>query len=242
MWLDYFKITPKTRKVKLKWTKRGVLFSNPNWFKKGLFHLGSWLSVLAIFYLLYLYYPIGSAYINYYSSKQSEAEVTLPNHFVPTPTLVVPAQPARQGYWIDIPKISAETKVIDNVSPFDAKQYMKVLEDNSVAQAANTAEPGSGNGTSTYIFAHSSGGGLAMIRKNAVFYLLGELKNGDEISLEKNSRIFTYRVYNQLVVKPSQTEYLKYSDPTREVLILQTCWPIGTDWNRLLIFAEKVSD
>ena len=35
-------------------------------------------------------------------------------------------------------------------------------------------------------------------------------------------------------------EYLNYKEEGKELLILQTCWPLGTDWKRLLIFAERV--
>ena len=134
----------------------------------------------------------------------------------------------------------AFSKIVEDVSPYDQKQYLKVLEDNVVAQAKDTALPGSGPGKSTYIFAHSTNQGLSMLRKNAVFYLLGELKEGDEVFVVRNGINYTYRVYKQLIVRANQTEFLKYKDPGREVMILQTCWPIGTDWKRLLVFAQLV--
>jgi LPXTG-site transpeptidase (sortase) family protein len=79
-----------------------------------------------------------------------------------------------------------------------------------------------------------------MLRINSVFYLLGELNNNDIIFIDKNGINYTYKVYKQLVVDANQIQYLKYTETDKEVLILQTCWPIGTNWKRLLVFAQRV--
>jgi LPXTG-site transpeptidase (sortase) family protein len=42
------------------------------------------------------------------------------------------------------------------------------------------------------------------------------------------------------IIKPNQIEYLEYKEEDKEIVILQTCWPIGTNWQRLLVFAEKI--
>ena len=141
-------------------------------------------------------------------------------------------------YFIQIPKILAFSKVVENVSPFDQSEYLKILKQNLVAQSKESDKPGSGNGKMTYVFAHSSTSELEDIRSNAVFYLLGELEIGDLINLKYHGQEYKYKVYEKKVVSPKQLEYLNYHDENKEVLILQTCWPIGTDWNRLLIFAE----
>jgi LPXTG-site transpeptidase (sortase) family protein len=139
---------------------------------------------------------------------------------------------------IQIPKILAYSKVVKDVSPFDPAEYNRVLKENVVAQAKGSSNPGSGVGKSTFIFAHSTNESLGMQRNNAVFYLLGELKTGDEIYVKYLGKENKYVVYEKAVVKAEDLTYLNYQDPLREVLILQTCWPIGTDWNRLLILAE----
>ena len=92
----------------------------------------------------------------------------------------------------------------------------------------------------TYIFAHSTQQGWSAVRKNAVFYLLGELKTGDEILVNYHGTSYTYQVYKQVVAPATAIEYLRFTDPNEETLILQTCWPIGTDWKRLLVFAKRV--
>jgi len=143
-------------------------------------------------------------------------------------------------YSITVPKILAYAKIVENVSPFDSKEYLKVLENNVVAQAKGTSEVGSGIGKSTYLFAHSSSQGIASVRNNSVFYLLGELNNSDVVFVNRFGIIYTYQVYDQKIINVNQIEYLKYTDPEKEVLILQTCWPIGTDWKRLLVFSKRI--
>jgi LPXTG-site transpeptidase (sortase) family protein len=234
MFLDFFRVTPKSRKVKLKKAK-GVLFSNPGLYKKIIFYGGTCLFLISMTYATYLYLPIASALFKYQIASREVGQISV--ILTPTP---IPIPEQKMEYSITIPKILAFSKIVDNVSPFDQKEYLKVLEDNVVAQAINTSYPGSGPGHSTYIFAHSTSQGLSMLRKNAVFYLLGELKNDDVVFVERNGVNYTYKVYQQLIVNANQTEYLKYTDPKKEVLILQTCWPIGTDWKRMLVFAQLV--
>ena len=237
--LDFFKVTPKKRTVRFK-GKKGVIFSNPGGVKRYIFYVGNIFFLLSIFYLTYLYYPLSAALIGYYSTNNKnvttfEAPLPIvtkvPEKIADTPT---------NEYWIQIPKIMAQADVISNVSPFDKKEYLKVLEKDVVAQAKGTDNPGGGQNHSTYIFAHSTSSGLNMVRNNAVFYLLGELKNDDVVFINFQGKIFNYRVYDRKIIKASEIEYINYKDPTKEVLILQTCWPIGTDWNRLLIFGQRI--
>ena len=76
--------------------------------------------------------------------------------------------------------------------------------------------------------------------KNSVFYLLGELDKDDKILINYQGKIIEYTVYMKKIVTAKEFEYLTYSDSTKEVLILQTCWPIGTNWKRLLVFAQRL--
>ena len=43
------------------------------------------------------------------------------------------------------------------------------------------------------------------------------------------------------VVDPSEVEYITRKTNT-EFLTLQTCWPLGTTFKRLLIFATRVAN
>lgn len=239
--LDFFRPVPKKRTVKLN-KKSGVLFNNPSRLGKSLFHLGNGLLIVALLYAIYLYYPLAGAVLAYWQLDEipsPSAVVTSgpTNAPIPTPTVV---NIGTTEYSITIPKIGAYASIIDGISPFDQKAYSQVLKDKVVAQSKGSSRPGSGNGHSTFIFAHSTEQGLSMVRQNAIFYLLGELGVGDVLFVNDQGKIFTYKIYMKKIVNASEIEYLKYSDPSKEVLIMQTCWPLGTDWRRLLVFGERV--
>lgn len=218
------------------------MFNNPGVAGKSLFHLGNGLLVGALIYTIYLYYPLANAVLAYWQLDQisppsavvSGGPTTAP---IPTPIVV---NIGTTEYSITIPKIGAYASIIEGVSPFDQKAYSQVLKDRVVAQAKGSSRPGSGNGHSTFIFAHSTEQGLSMVRQNAIFYLLGELKVGDVVFVNDQGKVFSYKIYMKKIVNASEIEYLKYSDPSKEVLIMQTCWPLGTDWRRLLVFGERV--
>lgn len=146
--------------------------------------------------------------------------------------------PASAQFSIVIPKISANAPIMPNVDAGNPESYLPVLRDN-VAHAQGTVFPGvEGN---IYLFAHSTDAFWNVGRYNAVFYLLKELQNGDEIDIFYNGLRYIYHVTNKLVVDPSDIHFL--TDPTPyEQLTLQTCWPPGTTLKRLLIFARPEKD
>jgi len=234
-----FRVTPRSRNVKL--TKRnGVLFSNPGIWGKSLFYFGTLLLVASLSYAVYLYWPLGTAVVNYWRYRYGPKIAIFPPKIpiVATPTPQLPK--VTDEYSVSIPKINASAKIVVNVSPFDSEDYLKVLKENVVAQAIDTSEINMGPGHSTFIFAHSTQQGAVVVRNNSIFYLLGELTNSDVIYINRFGTIYTYRVFEQKIVNANQIEYLTYTEPDKEILILQTCWPIGTDWKRLLVFAQRV--
>lgn len=220
--LNFLRVVPKSRKVRIK-SSRALIYHNPPKYRKVIFYLGNLAFFGAIIYGVYLYTPFLTAFYKYKFNKTQEQIIKTNNN-----------------YTIQIPKILAYSKVVENVSPYDEAEYNRILKNNVVAQAKGTAIPGSGKGKSIYIFAHSSGENLGKIRSNAVFYLLGELKNDDDIYIEYRGQEIKYRIYDKKIIKGDDISYLNYQDSEKEVLILQTCWPIGTDWNRLIVLAEKI--
>lgn len=140
------------------------------------------------------------------------------------------------GTYITIPKIRAQSRIIEQVDPFDPEIYKQQLK-KGVAHAKGTSLPGD-KGT-TYLFAHSSGPPWELLRTNTIFLRINELKQGDIIEIQRNKKVYKYVVRKSLEVSPTDTQYLTTSDKNDQ-LILQTCTPIGTDWNRLLVFAEFV--
>lgn len=93
---------------------------------------------------------------------------------------------------------------------------------------------GSTSGT-IYLFAHSSELPWRMTRQNTAFFKLDQLKSGDVIKLIKDGVEYIYFVKEKKTVWPNEVKYLK--DLKKDQLILQTCTPIGTSLQRLLVFA-----
>ncbi|MCL4398080.1 sortase [Patescibacteria group bacterium] len=143
-----------------------------------------------------------------------------------------PVPAADSGIYLSIPKINAVAPIVLGVNSQNPAAYQKALE-HGVAQAAGTALPGQ-PGT-IYIFAHSSDLPWRLTRYNAVFLRLGELTNGDKITITDNGVVYKYTVFDKKVVWPNQGQYLHQ---TASQLILQTCTPPGTALERLLIFAR----
>lgn len=149
------------------------------------------------------------------------------------PEILVP-QDTRFG--IIIPKIGANAKVVPNVDPGDYKAYMDALKI-GVAHAAGTNFPGMGG--NIYLFAHSTDDFWNISRYNAIFFLLKELEEGDEVVVFFGGRRFNYKVAEKKTVAASQVEYLS-GQTNSEQLTLQTCFPPGTTWKRLLVIAKPV--
>lgn len=141
----------------------------------------------------------------------------------------------QQGDFITIPKIHAQAPVILNVDPWNEIEYKEALK-HGVAQAKGTQIPGK-KGT-IYLFAHSSGMPWEITHYNTIFLRLPELVINDTIILTVNGSKYKYKVVNKKEIPPTETSYLVSS--TKNELILQTCVPIGTDLNRLLVFASPV--
>lgn len=134
-----------------------------------------------------------------------------------------------------IPKIGASERVFENVDPSNEDEYKSVLTQ-GIAHAKGSAFPGYGG--NTYIFAHSADSFWDVGRYNAVFYLLKELQPGDDIVVFFLNKRHNYVVTETKVVDADNLDYLKSDIGQGEVLTLQTCWPPGTTWKRLLVLAK----
>ncbi|EKD62893.1 MAG: sortase family protein [uncultured bacterium] len=141
----------------------------------------------------------------------------------------------RHGYFIEIPKINAYAPIVIDVDPWKKSEYLEKLK-TGVAHAKGTALPGD-TGTS-FLFAHSSDVPWNITSYNTAFFLLGRLKLGDEVVIYRDNEKVDYRVTETRIVSPTQASFLE--DLSVDQLILQTCWPVGTDYKRLLIFAERI--
>jgi LPXTG-site transpeptidase (sortase) family protein len=139
-------------------------------------------------------------------------------------------------FSIVIPKIDAKAKIIPNVDPANEAQYKSALK-KGVGHAAGTKFPGS-NGP-IFLFAHSASTPTDIIQYNAVFYLLKELQEEDQIIVFFTGQKFVYQVIEQFVTTANDIQWLTHQD-NQEKLVLQTCWPPGTTQKRLIVIAKPV--
>lgn len=147
--------------------------------------------------------------------------------------------PKDTDFSIVIPKIGASAKIFPNVDSEDEAGFLPVLQ-KGIAHAKGTVFPGMpGN---TYLFAHSTDNWWNVGRYNAVFYLLKDLEPGDDVIVFFEGRRFNYVVKEKKIAGANDVSLLRNSHGGPEQLVLQTCWPPGTTFQRIFITAVPKSD
>lgn len=144
---------------------------------------------------------------------------------------------ADNEFSLIIPKIGVNSKVVTDVDPTNEVQYQKALKI-GLAHARNTSFPDQEG--LTYIFGHSVGNPWEVKYYNAVFYLLPKLEKNDEIIVVYKGKNYLYQVQEKKVTSASDVSYL-VSNSKEKLLVLQTCWPPGTLWQRMVIIAKPVT-
>lgn len=139
-------------------------------------------------------------------------------------------------FSIYIPKIDAKAPVFANTDPANQEVYAQALKA-GVAHAYGTSLPGQKG--ASFIFAHSTNGAWNVSRYNAVFYLLRELsvEDRDEIYVFFQGKLHKYRVAEKHITEANDVSWITDAKDGPERLVLQTCWPPGTAWKRLIIVA-----
>ncbi len=144
--------------------------------------------------------------------------------------------PADWNFSLVIPSIKLNAKVNPSISPGNASEYEEALK-TGLAHAQGTSFPDE-SGT-VYIFGHSTDYPWNITHYNALFYPLKYVSEGEEIILIYNNNDYVYHVIEKKVVDAEDLDYL-YSQAGDKRLVLQTCWPPGTTWKRLIIIAEPL--
>jgi sortase A len=94
-------------------------------------------------------------------------------------------------------------------------------------------------GSNTFIVGHTLG--YLWTRTTYVFYQLDQLEPGDEIvAKDQQDKAYTFKVYDRLTVRP-EDYWVTYPVPGKTIISLQTCTPIPTFENRLIVRGELES-
>lgn len=93
--------------------------------------------------------------------------------------------------------------------------------------------------SNTVVVGHAIG--YPQTRLTYVFYELDKLEPGDEISVrDAEGKEYVYEVYDTMTVQP-EDYWVTYPEPGSQIISLQTCTPIPTFENRLIVRGELVS-
>ncbi|MBN1263554.1 MAG: sortase [Candidatus Pacebacteria bacterium] len=143
-------------------------------------------------------------------------------------------------FQLEIPAIRADSCVRANVDPVQKSAYAPALGE-CVAHAKGSGLPGEENAANktVYLFAHSTNAPYNILKYNAVFYALKDLKIGDEITLWFWGKRFAYRVEKMEIRSAKDTSYF-VPQTERDQLVLQTCYPPGTTLKQLLVIAKPI--
>jgi sortase A len=94
-------------------------------------------------------------------------------------------------------------------------------------------------GSNTFIAGHALG--FPRTKVPYAFYELGELMPGDEILIKgADGRRYAFRMYDRLTVEPDDF-WVTYPVEGKTVVSLQTCTPVPSFENRLIVRGELVS-
>lgn len=138
---------------------------------------------------------------------------------------------------ISIPRAGIEAPLI-YVDTVDEPLLQEALVD-GVVHYLGTAMPGEyGN---AYFFGHSSNLPTRPGIYKSVFALLSQLREGDEIMITNRiGQMYTYKIFDKKIIKPTQLEVLDQGDRSRRILTLQTSYPLGMAIWRYIVLAEVV--
>ena len=141
-----------------------------------------------------------------------------------------------ENNYLIIPKLDIKVPIVWGSDP-DEKIMLENLQ-KGVVHYGSTPLPDSGKGP-VFITGHSSYYWWDKGLYKTIFANLDQLDSNDEIALAYNNIVYIYKVFDKIVVSPTQTEVLdQVNEP---ILDLMTCVPIGTNLNRLIIKARQIS-
>ncbi len=212
--------------------------------------LGNALVILSLVGTFYTFWPIGTAFFGHFVdnlrglkfeaapavlvSEPTQTFGTLLGKSDPNLKILVPKDP---NFSIIVEKIGADAPIIANVDASNKAVYTDALR-RGVAHALGTSFPGQAG--VTYLFAHSTDTIFNVPRFNAVFYLLKDMAVGDKIVIFFAGKRYDYAVTESKITEPEDVSYFTMKTEA-QILVLQTCYPPGTSWKRLLVIAKPVA-
>lgn len=210
--------------------------------------IGNFLVLGTLVAILFTFWPVISAFsLNLFDKIRGERYEAAPSASTsqsfgsllgkqddPNLKILVPQDPS---FSIIVEKIGANSLVIPNVDASNKQVYTAALK-RGVAHALGTAFPGQPG--VTYLFAHSTDTIFNVPRFNAVFYLLKDMEPQDKVVIFFGGKRYDYIVTKKFITSADDVSY--FTMKTQEqILVLQTCYPPGTTWKRLMVEAKPAA-
>ena len=183
--------------------------------------------------LLLEYHPRLVAPIMAYVAPVRMTEGTI-QEIDPTVNAVISADPK-----LLIPKLNIEAPVVfgfdNSVTAMNQAMHHGVAHFRVIGASAYPGELGN-----FVLTGHSSGLVYGTSPFKFIFASLERLEVGDLVYVNYERVRYTYRIYDKKVTTPSDVASLQLGIDKRRLTLI-TCVPIGTDRDRLLVFAEQIS-
>lgn len=190
------------------------------------------LCVGLLFFVLQ-YNKVITAQVNAYVSPSQ----TISDNVIIDPTS---AAPVGKETRLIIPKINVDVPIVLGLESLDNATTQKALENGVVHYPIPGANSLPGQTGNNVILGHSSNDVLAPGDYKFAFVLLERLVAGDIFYIHYDEQRFVYRVSEKEVIEPNEVAKL-VAPGDKPLTTLVTCTPIGTDDQRLLVYAEQIS-
>lgn len=134
-----------------------------------------------------------------------------------------------EDFGLVIPILSINVPIIGDLNSIDKNIYERALSESGAGHMQGTKKPNEeGN---TVVFGHSSS--LVSGPYASLFVNLDKLKSGDLIYLSYRGDLYEYKVESINSINKEEVSVVQSNG--RKELTIFTCWPPGTDLQRLVV-------
>lgn len=140
-----------------------------------------------------------------------------------------------------IPKINVNVPVVYGVGAGDKEQLAAMQHGVAHWPGGDQAKSVPGQAGNTVIAGHSSNDLFEGGDYKFVFAQLERLQQGDTIYVNYEGKRYTYTVTRKDIILPKGQWQSIIAPTDKPMLVLVTCWPLGTAQKRLLVTAEQIS-
>jgi len=135
------------------------------------------------------------------------------------------------GNYLYIPKLNIKSPIITSQTA-DSKSLLTLLNSGVIIYPGSAMPDNAG---STVVIGHSSSN-ISSSKYGKVFAGLNKLVGGDQVFVHYNNKDYIYAIVSKNTGSVKELSALGLNND----LILGTCWPIGTDKERIIVTADLI--